>query len=102
MMDSFPFPYNMQPWLIKPFVLAFHKFTTTALFQTTQMKLASFLLCILLHVLAHLNLKEDNNNLDHFLPTMFTLGLAIFNVFLPNVVVKERRVPFLSTHMSWG
>jgi hypothetical protein len=68
MMDSSPFPNNKQPWLIEPFPLAFHKVTTTALFQTTQMNLASFLLCILLHVLAHLSLKEDNNNLDHFFP----------------------------------
>jgi len=89
----------MQAWLIKPFVLTLHKFTATALIQTIQMKLASFLLCILLHVLAYLSLKEDNNNLDHFFSTMFTLGLAIFNIFLPSVIVKERRIPLLSTHM---
>ncbi len=70
-----------------------------ALFQTTQMKLASFLLRILLDVLAHLSLKEDNNNLEHFLSTMFTFGLTILNIFLHNVVVKERRVPFLFTHV---
>ncbi len=54
------------------------------------MKPTSFLLCILLHVLAHLSLKEDGNNLDRIFSTMFILNLVIFNIFLPSVIVKEK------------
>jgi len=47
-------------------------------------------------------LQEDGNNSDHLFSTMFIFGLAILNIFLPNVVVKERKgSPPLHTYV-WG